>query len=201
MIRKTCISALLALVAIASMSSAALAQTQAVINTPAVKATYSAATIALAPAAATTDFFTLTGSASKTIRITRAGCNGVSTAAATATIVALKRSTANSAGTSTTLTAVPHDSTLAAASGTAKAYTANPTTGTLVGNLRAGSLTTTTAASSAVPALPLIWEFGDGRQNYPVTLRGTAQVFSLNGNGGTFSAGTALNCTVTWVEE
>jgi hypothetical protein len=162
--------------------------------------TYSAAFTGLSPAASATDFFTLTGSASVTVRIKSVECSGISTAAATATIVALRRSTANSAGTSSALTATKHDSQAAAASATALSYTANPTTGTLAGNLRAGKLSTVTAASTALAAPTLRWIFGDSDAQ-DVVLRGTAEVFALNGAGASFSSGTALDCSVTWTEE
>lgn len=179
----------------------AMGQTSAVINTPAVAATYSATAVGLVPAASATDFFTITGSATKTIEVTSIGCSGVSTAAATGNIVLVKRSTANSAGTSTTKTGVPHDSSLSAATATVRAYTANPTTGTLVGNLAADAITTSTAASSAVVAAPTVFKGADARLNYPLVLRGATQVLALNGNGASYSAGTTLNCTVTWVEK
>ena len=162
--------------------------------------TYSAAFTGLTPAASATDFFTLTGSASVTVRIKSVECSGISTAAATATIVALRRSTANSAGTSTDLTETKHDTQAPTASATALSYTANPTTGTLAGNLRAGKLSTVTAASTAVPSQRLAWTFGDG-DGQDVILRGTGEVFALNGNGASFSAGTSLDCSVTWTEE
>lgn len=166
---------------------------------PARKATYSASIVALAPAASATDFLTLTGSASATVEVTHAECSGISTAAATATVEALLRSTADSAGTPSAMTAVPHDSTDPAAAGTVTAYTANPTTGSLVGIVRAGKLTTNTAATSAFVAAPLAWDFGSG-ENQTVVLRGATQVFALNGAGASFTAGSALNCAITWIE-
>lgn len=171
-----------------------------VINTPAKKATYSASIVALAPAASATDFVTLTGSATATVRVTRAECSGITTANATATIEALVRSTANTVGTPAAMTAVPHDSNDAAASATVTAYTANPTTGTLVGIVRAAKITTGPAASATVVPAPVIWDFtAPGQQE--VVLRGIAQVFALNGAGASFSAGAALNCAVSWTEE
>lgn len=183
------------------LCGAASAQTQTVYNIPAVKATYSATAIGIAPVASTTDFFTLTGSATKTVRVLSASCNGTSTAEATHVVVALKRSTANSAGTSSNLTEVPLDSSLSAATATALSYTANPTTGALVGNIEARQVTTTEAAAAVVQPKAAEFVFGQGRQAYPVTLRGTAQVFALNGNAASFAAGTSLNCSVQWVEE
>lgn len=172
---------------------------ESVATLPAVRSTYSASAT-VAPAASATDFLTVTGSASTTVRIVRAACSGTATAAGAATLVALKRSTANSAGTSAAVTAAPLDSTNAAASATALNYTANPTTGTLVGILRNATLVLT-AVSSSIAATPVTWEFGlnPGEQN--VVLRGTSQVFALNGAGASFPAGASLLCNVTWTEE
>lgn len=195
------LSAVLLLAAAALAPIAADAQSQTVYSYSGVYPTYTAVAVGLVPAASATDFLTLTGSATKTVKVTRANCTGISTAAATALLVALKRSTADTAGTSTTLTAVPSDSNLAAATAVAKAYTANPTTGTLVGNLRAHYVTTSTAASSQVPIELTPFEFGSFGANYPVVLRGVAQTFALNGNGASFSGGTTLACSVQWTEQ
>lgn len=168
---------------------------------PARRSTYSAIITALAPAASATDFFTLTGSATKTVRIQRAACSGISTAASVATVNALTRSTANTGGTATAPAASQHDSLAPAATATVAAYTANPTTGTLVGSgLRSSKISLSTAASSAIGSDHLEWMFGIGVAE-EVLLRGVAQVFALNGAGASFAAGTSLNCSVQWTEE
>lgn len=172
-----------------------------VVNSPSKRQTYSAAVTALAPAASATDFLTVTGSATAAVRIDRVSCSGISTAAATATVNALVRSTANTVGTSAAMTAVPHDSFDGAATATALSYTANPTTGALVGVIRSGKLSTNTAATSAFGAQTLTWDFNPYGPQQEVVLRGIAQVFALNGAGASFTAGTALNCDVTWTEE
>lgn len=164
------------------------------------KATYSASIAALAPAASATDLITLTGNANTTVEVTHTECSGVSTAAATASLEAVVRSTADSAGTPSAMTAVPHDSNDPAAQGTVTAYTANPTTGTLVGIVAAGKLSTNTAATSAFGAQTLVWDFGAKAEEQPVILRGATQVFALNGAGASFTAGAALNCTLRWTE-
>lgn len=179
-----------------------------VVAIPARSPTYSAAIIGLAPAANATDFFTLTGAANKVISVKRVACSGISTAAATATITARKRSTANTGGTATAASAtvggqiVPHDSNDPASTATVQQYTANPTLGTLVGVIRAGQITTDTAATSTIGAFGaggIVWEFAEGTTR-GVILRGAGQVFALNANATSFSAGTALNCSITWTE-
>jgi hypothetical protein len=161
------------------------------------KATYAASISGLTIANAATDVFTLTGSATKTIRIISVSLDGLQTTASMETFIGLKRSTANTGGTSTSPASVPFDSSSAAATATPRAYTANPTTGTLVGNVIASNVRLNTATGT--PGNPILWQFG----NYcgqAVVLRGTSQVFAINFNGGT-ATGNVINVTVTWTEE
>lgn len=192
-------------VALAAMLTAAPVQavtySQNVQTSPIKNATYRATFLGLVPAASATDFLTITGSATKTVKVTRAECAGTTTAAATAVIVALKRSAADTGGTSTTATNVPLDSISAAATAVVKGYTVNPTTGTLVGNVAAGLLTTNTVASSAFSSMPLSFLFGGGATPQSIALRGVAQQFALNGNAASLSAGASLACDVEWTEE
>lgn len=162
------------------------------------RATYSAAASGLTPAASATDVFTITGSASKTIKITRISVTG-STTAGSGVLVNLqiiKRSTANSGGTSTTLTNVPHDSTSAAATATVRSYTANPTLGSTVGTIRAERVA---FESTSVIASRLNWDFGTrGAKN--IVLRGTSEVIAINLSAKTVTGG-SLSIDIEWVEE
>lgn len=161
--------------------------------------TFTAAIVALAPAASTTDFFTISGSATRAVQVLRADCTGTSTAAGSEIVQAVMRSTANTAGTATTPAITPLDSSFPnAATAVVKAYTANPTLGTIVGTpVRVFALSTgpVTAGGYNTSA-----RFDDSYLAYPVTLRGAAQTFALNGNGVTFPAGSAISCAVTWTE-
>lgn len=164
------------------------------------KATYAATSLALASAASCTDLWTLTGSASKTVKITRVEISGEATTAAPAQIVLLKRSAANLTGTSTAPTIVPYDSADAAASATPLAYTANPgTLGTSLGNLRTGYVFLSAPATATVGPEKFIVDFGN-RQGQEVVLRGVAEVFSVNLNAVTITGG-AFDITVEWTEE
>lgn len=168
------------------------------VTLPATRATYGAAIQGLATAASATDFLTITGATGVVTRVTYVECSGVAGTAGTASIVGLKRSTANSAGTSTTPTAVPVDAGSAAAGSTVRAYTANPTTGTLVGNVRAGKvgLPLATAGTGNV----LRWTFGDRPSAQEIVLRAATEVFALNGAGATLAATAALDCGIEWTE-
>lgn len=182
----------------ASGTQAACSSAVAIIR----NATFSAAIHNLAPAASATDFFVISGAAGVTVKVSQIACTGVSTAAATALVDAIVRSTADTTGTSTTLTNVAHDINDATGLAVVKAYTANPgALGTSVGLVRSGLLTTNTLAASAFNSAPLVWNFGGATGNEEVVLRGATQSLALNANAQSFSAGAALDCSATWTEE
>lgn len=160
------------------------------------KATYSSVALNITPATTPTDMFTITGSATKTIRVQRISISGTQTTAAIRDILFIKRSTANSAGTSTTLTAVPHDSLSAAATATVRSYTANPTLGNTVGTVRVAKLL---IAATSVAVAESVFDWGP-RYGQSIVLRGTGEVFSINLNSIT-STGGSFTFSIEWTEE
>ena len=168
------------------------------IASSALPSTYSATISGLALATTATDIFTIIGSATKTIRITKIAINGIQTTAGQVGVVLLRRSTANAGGTFTAQTAVPYDSTNLAATAVVSAYTANPTTvGTLVGNFYSQRVFMPGAATAS-DAQGLSVAFGDVNQQY-VTLRGIAQGLSVN-LAGVSVVGGSINITIEWEE-
>lgn len=167
------------------------------------RTTYAAVINALVPAATATDFFTLNGSATTTVRVLSAWCSGTSTANAAIPINAVRRSTANATGTSTSPAATNFDALDPAATAVAKAYTVNPgTLGTIVGTaLSTGILTTNTVATSTTQTGSVVFNFDQSPSGEEVVLRGVAQTFALNAIGASFTAGTSLTCAVKWTEE
>lgn len=161
------------------------------------KATYSTNVIGLSPASSPTDVFTITGSSTKTIRILKFVLTATKTTGSTVDIVILKRSTANTGGTSTNPTKVSHDSNDPAATATINAYTANPTTGTLVGNISARKLFVNTAGTGSSDSYVTEWGI---RPSKGIVLRGTNEVFAINLNGTTMSGGN-LDINIEWTEE
>lgn len=161
-----------------------------------IKATYSATITNLPAAMLATDIFTITGSATKTIRISRVMLTGTQTTASQINIIFIRRSTANTAGTSVPLAAVTMDTNNPAATATALAYTANPTTGTVVGNIRTRKVALSTAVGNSDE---LISDFGT-TNGQALVLRGINQVFSINLNSVTV-AGASFNIAVEWTEE
>lgn len=161
----------------------------------AIRATYSATILGLAVAALATDIFTITGSASKTVRINRVMVAGTQTAGAVTEVQLVKRSTADTGGTSTAPARVPLDSGDAAATAVVAAYTANPgALGTLVGAVSADKVLV--PATTAQPDKK-VWTFGGLVK--PLVLRGAAEQLAVNLNGVTVTGG-SFDITVEWTE-
>lgn len=173
--------------------------TIASVPTDGTKATYSASIVGLTVATLATDIFTITGSGTKTIRITRIAASGSTTAGSglDVNLNLIIRSAADTGGTSTTCTNVPHDSNSAAGTAIVKAYTVNPASlGAAVGPVRTArfSFTTTGAAQ-----LPVVWEFGN-RPSQCIVLRGTSQQAAVAIGGITIAGGVA-DIDIEWTEE
>lgn len=168
------------------------------VSTEGAKASYSAGFSALVPAAAATDVFTIQGSATKIIRVTRIAVSITTTAgsgiALNTTLV--KRSTIDSGGTSTTASLVAHDSTNTAGSAVVRGYTANPTLGTSVGTIRSNRFQVATAGATENE---LVWDFGT-RPAQAIVLRGTSDQLCINLGGGTIT-GPIAAFSVEWTEE
>jgi hypothetical protein len=160
------------------------------------KPTYSA-TGTQTVAASATDVCTLTGSATKNVRVRRVIVSGLALAVISEPVSVVKRSTATAGATSAALTMVPYDSSNAAATAFAERWTGNGTVGTLVGVLAdvyytTGNYTTGVGAPAQ--------EFTFGELGQPVVLRGAAQTLAVNLSGITWASG-ALTCTFEWTEE
>jgi hypothetical protein len=164
--------------------------------------TYSATSVNFAPAANATDLFTITGSATRTVRIRRVVVDGIKTATSHEIVQIIKRSTANSGGTSTTPAGVPHDSTNTAATAVARAYTANPTLGTAVGTMLAKRVVfkAATPGNAQSVGAGVIFDERFGDANQAIFLRGTSEVLAVNLNGVTLTGG-SVTVTVEWSEE
>lgn len=185
-------------VALQTDSSGRLLTNSVVTLTDGTKTTYSAAINALASAATATDIFTIKGSGTKTIRVLRIEISSTQTLAATANVLLIKRSAANTGGTSTTPTGVPHDSGNAAATAVVNAYTANPSgLGAAVGTVR--TIRIDVPATGSLGSTPIQWNFGD-LPGQCIVLRGTAELLAVNLNSVTLGGGT-FDISVMWTEE
>ena len=165
-------------------------------------ATYSASATNFVPPASATDVFTITGSATKTIKINDFGFSSTTTAGSGIAlgISFIKRSTADSGGTSVTATNVPHDSANAAATAVVRHYTANPTLGTSVGSIRSRRIIVPAAGSNGSGTAGGSEEEFNVRPGQPIILRGVTEQFCINLNG-TSITGPVSAAFVEWVEE
>mgnify|MGYP003500703442 CR=1 FL=1 len=164
---------------------------------PSYKASYRAVTGFFTPVASTTDATILQGSASKTVRITNVWLLTNAYVSAMSVFL-IKRSTANSGGTSTTAISVPLDSANAAASVSGvKLYTANPTTGTSAGNVGQASILGNGLASSNTNMIYNIYTASPLTQAF--VLRGTSEGAAINFNGVTGPA--SISVIYEWTEE
>lgn len=159
--------------------------------------TYAATAIGLVTAASATDIFTITGSATKIIKVHKITITATRTTSTTTDIQLVKRSTANSGGTSTNPTRVPNDSLNPSATATINAYTANPTTGTLVGSFRAEKEFINVAGTG--PSDRIGW-LTDVLAIQPWVLRGINEVMAVNLNGVTIT-GPSFDIYIVWTEE
>ena len=170
-------------------------------TTALVPATYSATSaIAFTAAATPTDIFTIYGSATRTIKILRIGFSATQTTAATANIVLIKRSAANTGGTIATATSVPHDAADPTATATIVNYTANATAlGAAVGTVKA-LRAYIPAPATATPQTFYEIIFGGNNNEKPIILRGTSQGLAINLNSTTIT-GNLFTCWVEYTEE
>lgn len=160
-------------------------------------ATYSCF-VAVATAASATDVITIQGSASKIVRIKRIRLQAVHSANLSVQASFIKRSAADTGGTSTSPTAVPHDSSDAAASAVVKAYTVNPSgVGAAIGTVDGALLSANTVATPTIAADRLDAHYGENGSR-EIVLRGVAEFLAINLNATTVSA---VYAYIEWTEE
>jgi hypothetical protein len=142
----------------------------------------------------TTDNAVLPGNASNTVLVTRVIVSCLQTTAGNITLNLVKRSAADTSGTSASMTAVPDDSTFSAAISAPLSYTGTgPSVGAAVGNVdtyQLGCMATSTATPNDIYILD--------RRLKPIVLRGTAQELAIN-FGGAITGGN-LTVTFEWQE-
>lgn len=161
---------------------------------PAIRPASFAASATVTSAASATDIAVMPGNASNTALLTRIRVSCTQTTAGIVTLNIIKRSAADTAGTSAAMTVVQDDSNTSAGVSAPLTYTANPTTGTTVGNVdtvKVGCMATGTTSPNDIYIL--------NRQQKPLVLRGTAQQIAVN-LGGTTVTGGSFAITFEWIE-
>jgi hypothetical protein len=164
------------------------------------KDTFRATINAHAPAATPTDWLTILGSATKTIRITRIIIAGRATAANQHRVSVIKYSTAYSAGTPAAVTGIAHDTNANPVTAVVQTWAGGlPTPGTPIGKLLDESI------PLAVLGTPTFdtrreWKFGDNN-GMTIVLRGVAQYVALNSAAVALPGGSVFDVTIEWTEE
>lgn len=162
--------------------------------------TYRAASSAFTPGTTPQDVFSLTGSATANVYVTKMGLSTTqSTSGVNAWFVA-KRSTANAGGTHAEPAVVPVQSGSPAATAVVSQYTANPTAGTLVGNVWNGWLdapVVTTTGMGGLQGLELNFMSMYGQ---PIALLSAAEVLAWNFNGAALPSGLSVLAWIEWFE-
>jgi hypothetical protein len=158
--------------------------------------TYSATFNGAVTATTPTDVFTITGVANKKIKIKYIYIDGEQTTSATIRANVIRRSSANTGGSSTTLTSVAYDQTSGASSAVVRAYTTNPTLGTTVGTVSSKLLRINTAGSTPTP----VEFFNENTLIGDNTLNSASEVLSVN-LGSTTITGDTMTFTIVWTEQ
>lgn len=172
-------------------------------NSEGTKASYFASLGANTPAATPTDVSILTGSATKTIKVTKVRITMQATASGAVEWRLIKRSGGTQSAVDTAFANGTHSgpmdssdpaSTVIAA-GLAGVYTGNPaSTGTVVGIVDDWTVTQLANAT-------MVLEYSCIRPARCITLRGTAQKLAINGNGHTLLTGEKVGISYEWTEE
>ena len=168
--------------------------------------TYRAAIVGFTPVASsgsTSPLWSIQGSASKTIRVTRVHLIAWSTTGtAIPTTVTGQKFTVLTGGTvGNTATNIANDGNNAASTATVVNYSALPTTATSSGTVAVDAFqwTTLVATSQTIPTA-VEWRFGnDGGQQ--IVLRGTGQYFGITVSSIGTGATVSMNIWVEWIED
>lgn len=151
----------------------------------------------MAPAATPTDVLEIVGAANKTIEILQIDVTGVIGTSNGIPMDLIKRSTANTGGSSTNATIVPASSADPASSATVKQYTANPSLGTAVGTVKSYNFTILSATSTTHR---LINSFISNNEPFqPLTLLAANETLCVNLKG-VATPPTSLTFTIRFAE-
>lgn len=169
-------------------------------STNGTRATFRYVAADVSPVATATDVLVLSGSSSKVIRVTKVSVVGTATAASIYDHYIIKRTAANSGGTSTSKTAAQSDSTDSAQTATLLQYTANPSSlGTGI-SVEGNKTYLAAGATPGAAALPSVYTFGT-RNDKAIVLRGASESLAINFGGQAVPSGANLYLSIEWTED
>lgn len=157
---------------------------------------FAAAAAAFTPGTNAQDVLTITGSATRTVQVQRITLSTTQNTAGTNAWFLVKRSSANTGGTSAPITAVPLNDVFPSATATVLRYTANPTAGTLIGGIASEFIASPAPASPLPNAQKVFDSFATG----PIVLSGTTDVLGVNFGAAAIPAGLSVLAAVSWSE-
>ena len=144
-------------------------------------------------ASSTTDNAVFPGNATNTALLTRVIVTCTQTTAGTLNLELVKRSAADTSGTSASMTAVPDDANYSGAVSAPLSYTGTgPSAGAAIGDLDNGQVGCNAAATAGPNDIYIF------KPAKPIVLRGTAQQVAIN-LGGAVTGGT-ITVTFEWIE-
>jgi len=161
---------------------------------PALRPASFAASSTVASAAAATDIAVMPGNAANTVLLTKITVSCTQTTAGIITLNIIKRTTADTGGTSAAMTAIQDDTNTAAASSAPLSFTANPTINSTIGNVDTYKLGCMSPSSASPNDIYIL-----NRQQKPLVLRGTAQQIAVNLGGATVTGG-SFTVSFQWIE-
>ena len=171
------------------------------------RAAYKACIAKATPLATPTAIFTIQGSATKKVAITRISVTGGATAAGSMQLSLHKRSTAGTDNTSTTrshLTKVKFESSDGSATAVVDLIQGanQDTPGTTVGRIGARRLNLPAIDSVATSGegKPEVWEFGAIRGAKPLVLVSDSEWLTVDGEGSALPSGTKIDFEIEWSE-
>ncbi len=160
--------------------------------------TYMAASPAFTPD--TQDAFTITGNANTNVYVSKMGISTIQGTAGVNLWNVLKRSAANTGGTSAAVTRVPLQSGSAAAQATVLKYTANPTAGASVGNVWSGYINSPAAATAGIGGYEGVELDFETMYGQPIALLSAAEVLAWNFGGNSVPGSLSVLAWVQWFE-
>lgn len=146
-------------------------------------------------ATSATDWITLSGG-SATVRVTNITICGIATSAASIPIKILKRSAADSGGTSTAISAVPLDSNDPPVTATGSIYTGNPTLGSQIGG-NVDTFYLNLGASGSAGCATVNFSTRNGQA---LVLHGPSQQVAINFGGDSLPSGASLTYRIEETE-
>lgn len=173
---------------------------------PGTVSTFIASDVPFSPGTTATDVWSLYGSGSSTVKIYYIGLSYSGTSSGVASYTLLRRSTANTGGTSSTTTPAKMDSNNSSATATIRTYTANPSSlGTSAGNINNFNLVPWWQTNNTIAFHDETTDtalFNYKLLGQPIVLRGTGEGVVLNCGGTTPTGGTVkLSVRVIFTEE